>query len=448
MNKKRGLFIIGILLIIYAVYSLVMMRAANTNFTINSNSLINQEGFVPIIAPEEEIDEIEDESDTTPIADIPDRIIIPKINLDAPVVVAKRFKTSIDEDEFIQYLVPEKYAGGFHEHSAPLGSIGNTVISGHHNAYGEVFANLDQVEVGDIINLYSNGDQYQYIVANAMILEERDQPLEVKIENARWILPSKDERVTLVTCYPHDSNTHRLILVAIPIDAVWTGLNGDACNETALEKIFARYHEVYLQINYIADGEGSYLQDHRQVLMDLYDLKESIESIDPNSCLTSLGSELTGLVHARMLEVSFAQATQEGEEYQAIEKLNDTYEIILEDYFASSALSNEGNAQDLMSTVNHRTPLELPSTINAWIKEDQSLNIRQKPNAESTYMGYLSSDESTLVIGKSIDGEWLLIYFRDNFAWIKREFVSLNTPFAVIPTVPQQIIDQNGEDDT
>ena len=35
-------------------------------------------------------------------------------------------------------------------------------------------------------------------------------------ENGRWIQPSDDERLTLVTCWPADSNTHRLILVAVP----------------------------------------------------------------------------------------------------------------------------------------------------------------------------------------------------------------------------------------
>jgi len=37
------------------------------------------------------------------------------------------------------------------------------------------------------------------------------------LQNARWIMASSDERLTLVTCWPAYSNTHRLILVAKPI---------------------------------------------------------------------------------------------------------------------------------------------------------------------------------------------------------------------------------------
>ena len=117
----------------------------------------------------------------------------------------------------IQFLVPEEYAVGWYEGSAPLGVTGNTVFSGHHNAFGEVFKGLVDLEVGDTIILLSGAKQFNYVIANKMILPEKDQPLDVRLDNGRWILPSKDERITLVTCWPKRSNTHRLILVAVPI---------------------------------------------------------------------------------------------------------------------------------------------------------------------------------------------------------------------------------------
>jgi hypothetical protein len=43
-----------------------------------------------------------------------------------------------------------------------------------------------------------------------MILPERFEPLETRLENAQWILPSDDERITVVTCWPHDSTPHRV----------------------------------------------------------------------------------------------------------------------------------------------------------------------------------------------------------------------------------------------
>ncbi len=49
------------------------------------------------------------------------------------------------------------------------------------------------------------------------ILPDRGQPDEVRRENARWIQPTEDERITLTTCWPYTSNTHRLIIVAKPL---------------------------------------------------------------------------------------------------------------------------------------------------------------------------------------------------------------------------------------
>jgi sortase A len=91
-------------------------------------------------------------------------------------------------------------------------------LNGHHNVYGKVFENLDKLVSGDEIFIYGNDFHiYQYVVSNTMILPERDVSFEERLENARWILPSEDERITLITCWPYFSNTHRLIIVASPI---------------------------------------------------------------------------------------------------------------------------------------------------------------------------------------------------------------------------------------
>jgi sortase A len=49
-----------------------------------------------------------------------------------------------------------------------------------------------------------------------MILPERDQPIEVRLANARYIQPTDDERLTLITCWPYESNTHRVVVIAFP----------------------------------------------------------------------------------------------------------------------------------------------------------------------------------------------------------------------------------------
>lgn len=146
---------------------------------------------------------------------IPDRIVIPAIHLDAPVVVAEFNFTEVEGETFGQWLAPSKYAGGWHPDSAPLGRVGNTVINGHHNEYGKVFEDLVDLKVGDEIIVYSDGEEFHFVVANEpMKLLELYAGIEQRIENARWLGASSDIRLTLVTCWPPLANTYRVIVVA------------------------------------------------------------------------------------------------------------------------------------------------------------------------------------------------------------------------------------------
>lgn len=148
---------------------------------------------------------------------IPDRIVIPAINLDAPVVAADFNHLQVDGETFGQWQAPNMYAAGWHPNSALLGKRGNTVINGHHNEFGEVFGKLVDLKEGDFVYVYSRGQKFSFVIANRMILPERFQPVDVRLENARWINTTDDVRLTLITCWPKESNTHRLILVARPV---------------------------------------------------------------------------------------------------------------------------------------------------------------------------------------------------------------------------------------
>ncbi|HWQ04149.1 MAG TPA: sortase [Longilinea sp.] len=145
---------------------------------------------------------------------IPDRIVIPAIKLDAPVIPAIEEKIKIGKDDYLQFKAPDKFAAGWHPNSAPLGEVGNTVLNGHHNIHGKVFGRLVDLAPGDRIIVYSGTTLFNFQVANVLILPERDADLSVRLENARWIEPSNDIRLTLVTCWPDYSNTHRLVIVA------------------------------------------------------------------------------------------------------------------------------------------------------------------------------------------------------------------------------------------
>lgn len=153
----------------------------------------------------------------TRIPVIPDRILVPSIGLDAPIVPANHKQTRIGGTSYEQWQAPNKFAVGWHTNSAVLGQAGNTVLNGHHNIEGKVFKDLNKLQVGAEIVLIGGNIEYRYQVVNVMILPERNVDVVTRLENARWILPSQDERVTLVTCWPEWSNTHRLVVVAQPV---------------------------------------------------------------------------------------------------------------------------------------------------------------------------------------------------------------------------------------
>ena len=149
---------------------------------------------------------------------IPTQIIIPSINLEAPVVSAEFYHQQVEGDYFGSWVAPEWFAAGWHPDSALLGELGNTVINGHHNTKGMVFQKLVDVEVGDSIKVYAEDEEFSFVVSNRMILPELFVDVGTRLENARWLARSEDTRLTIVTCWPAESNTHRLILVAVPVN--------------------------------------------------------------------------------------------------------------------------------------------------------------------------------------------------------------------------------------
>lgn len=146
----------------------------------------------------------------------PETISIPSIRVVAPIVPVSHTEIEYKNQIFKQWQAPNIYAAGWHNTSASLGISGNTVLNGHHNAFEEVFRDLIEVQEGDLIHLTSGGRIFTYQVGLKLVLNERFESVDVRLANAQWILPSQDERLTLITCWPYESNTHRVILVAIP----------------------------------------------------------------------------------------------------------------------------------------------------------------------------------------------------------------------------------------
>lgn len=124
------------------------------------------------------------------------RLQIPKIGKDVPVV----------EGDGPEQL---KKGVGHAIYSANPGEIGNVVLSAHNDIQGEIFRDLDQLEEGDLVVLFSERKSYTYAVEDVLIVE----PHQVEF------LESTDEAVaTLISCYPYLVDNQRIIVIANLID--------------------------------------------------------------------------------------------------------------------------------------------------------------------------------------------------------------------------------------
>ncbi len=120
------------------------------------------------------------------------RIRIPSIGVDAPVVEG-------DDWESL------KRGAGHHIGSANPGQRGNCIISAHNDIYGEIFRYLPDVELGDVVEVYTVGQVYQYVVTQKRIIE----PTDVSV-----MYPTSSPVLTLISCYPYGVDTHRIVVIA------------------------------------------------------------------------------------------------------------------------------------------------------------------------------------------------------------------------------------------
>ena len=120
------------------------------------------------------------------------RIQIQAINVDAPVVQG---------DSWDQL----KKGVGQHVGSADPGQPGNVVLSGHDDVFGEIFRNLDRLQPGDQVVVFTATQQYIYIVTGSQIVA----PTQVEVMN-----PTTDATLTLISCYPYMIDKKRIVVFA------------------------------------------------------------------------------------------------------------------------------------------------------------------------------------------------------------------------------------------
>jgi sortase A len=128
----------------------------------------------------------------TPSAEQAIRIEIPAIKIDAPIVQGDGWEQL-------------KKGVGQHIGSANPGQAGNVVLSAHDDVYGELFRNLDKLQPGDQVILYSQLRQYVYIVDRTEIVE----PTAVEV-----MASTGAPTVTLISCYPYLVDKQRIVVFA------------------------------------------------------------------------------------------------------------------------------------------------------------------------------------------------------------------------------------------
>lgn len=120
------------------------------------------------------------------------RIVIPDINVDAPIVQG-------DSWEQLKKGVGQ-YLG-----SGDPGQAGNLVLSAHNDIFGEIFRRLDELAPGAEVQVYTASQVHTYVIVGTRIVE----PTEVSV-----LAPTPHSSLTLISCYPYLVDTQRIVVLA------------------------------------------------------------------------------------------------------------------------------------------------------------------------------------------------------------------------------------------
>ena len=172
-------------------------------------SFFNERFIAPFISPSRQVS-------ATPIvgsgSDIgPDNeIIIPKINLEVPVV----YGSDTTSEDAIQKNLENGVV--HYSTSAKPGENGNVVIVGHSSnnilnkgKYKFAFVLLKKLEIGDTFSLNQGGKRYTYQIYEKKIVK----PTDVSVLGSA----AKSNSATLITCDPPGTSLNRLIVIGTQI---------------------------------------------------------------------------------------------------------------------------------------------------------------------------------------------------------------------------------------
>ncbi len=136
----------------------------------------------------------------------PVRLVIPKIGVDSLI---ESLGINYDNRGALVWETAE-FVVGHYSNTANPGEEGNCVLSGHISSIdaGHVFRRLPELVPGDSFVVVTEESPYLYRVVDRQIV----------LPSATSIMdPGDGSKLTLLTCVPDGTYTHRLIVSAVPV---------------------------------------------------------------------------------------------------------------------------------------------------------------------------------------------------------------------------------------
>ena len=216
-------------------FGLALQELIEANPTINPQNLQPGERLViPIIGSQlQEIDEPLSESQESSFVPVPSelaalasqefgdelplQIRIPVIGIEAEVVAVGWHTEMSSSGKRVLWHSPGN-AAGFLVSSATPGSGSNAVFYGHHNVNGSVFRGLDRLKSGDEVIVTNNVKTLKYVVQHVDLFEENNISSSQKLVNLEYFAPTGSDQLTILTCWPFTGNSHRVAVIANPIE--------------------------------------------------------------------------------------------------------------------------------------------------------------------------------------------------------------------------------------
>lgn len=153
----------------------------------NLQPLVQNQLFQPVINRTPQ-------TDTTAL-----RLIVPKLNIDQTIV------QGTDWEALKQGI------GQLQNGASPGDDGGNLVLSAHNDIYGELFRHLDQLETGDVFQVQTQTEIYNYEITGWEVVE----PTAVDVLDS-----TGDPTATLISCYPYQVDNMRIVVFARRVNSI------------------------------------------------------------------------------------------------------------------------------------------------------------------------------------------------------------------------------------